>query len=460
MALAGAHGADGRRAASRTRPTTSPPPWSRTEVDGERLTHQEIASFFILLLVAGNETTRNAISHGILALSEHPDQRAALDGRPVADPHRGRGDRPLGQPGHLDAPHRHPGRRARTASGSRPATSSCCSTARPTATRRSSPTRTSSTSAATPTRTSASAATGPHFCLGAHLARREIAVTFQALFDRLPDLEVAGEPDRLRSSLRQRHQAAAGPADGRPVSRIEVDRDRCVGSGSLRGARAGGLRGRRRRGARTSSRSEPGEDDLRRRPRRRRRRARRGRSRWTTEAGTAAAPRGVARRHGDHRPGRPGGEPLRDPRRRPGARDRRLRAARRHRRLHPHRGRSRRRARPGLGSTLVRAALDDVRGRGGVGGAAVPVRARLDRPAPGLRRPRGPLAAGDRSARSTNTSWAIRTRRSPLLEYGDYECPYCGAAAPVLRQVVEESDGRVRLVFRELPARRACTRSR
>ena len=42
---------------------------------------------------------------------------------------------------------------------------------------------------------------GPHFCLGAHLARREIAVTFRALFDRLPDLEVTGEPDRLRSSF-------------------------------------------------------------------------------------------------------------------------------------------------------------------------------------------------------------------------------------------------------------------
>ena len=42
---------------------------------------------------------------------------------------------------------------------------------------------------------------GPHFCLGAHLARREIAVTFRALFDQLPDLEVAGEPDRLRSSF-------------------------------------------------------------------------------------------------------------------------------------------------------------------------------------------------------------------------------------------------------------------
>jgi protein-disulfide isomerase len=38
-----------------------------------------------------------------------------------------------------------------------------------------------------------------------------------------------------------------------------------------------------------------------------------------------------------------------------------------------------------------------------------------------------------------------------LLEYGDYECPYCGAAAPVLRRVVEESEGQVRLVFRNFP---------
>ncbi|MCW2778096.1 MAG: cyp, partial [Frankiales bacterium] len=53
-----------------------------TNVDGEKLTFQEIASFFILLCVAGNETTRNAISHGVLALHEHPEQRA----RWVADP--------------------------------------------------------------------------------------------------------------------------------------------------------------------------------------------------------------------------------------------------------------------------------------------------------------------------------------------------------------------------------------
>jgi protein-disulfide isomerase len=38
-----------------------------------------------------------------------------------------------------------------------------------------------------------------------------------------------------------------------------------------------------------------------------------------------------------------------------------------------------------------------------------------------------------------------------LVEYGDYECPYCAAAAPVLRQLVDECDGRVRLVFRHFP---------
>ncbi|HET7326152.1 MAG TPA: thioredoxin domain-containing protein [Nocardioidaceae bacterium] len=38
-----------------------------------------------------------------------------------------------------------------------------------------------------------------------------------------------------------------------------------------------------------------------------------------------------------------------------------------------------------------------------------------------------------------------------LLEFGDYECPYCAAAAPVLRRLVEGSDGGVRLVFRNYP---------
>ena len=46
------------------------------EVDGDRLSHADLASFFILLVAAGNETTRNAISWGLKLLTDHPDQRA------------------------------------------------------------------------------------------------------------------------------------------------------------------------------------------------------------------------------------------------------------------------------------------------------------------------------------------------------------------------------------------------
>jgi protein-disulfide isomerase len=38
-----------------------------------------------------------------------------------------------------------------------------------------------------------------------------------------------------------------------------------------------------------------------------------------------------------------------------------------------------------------------------------------------------------------------------IVEYGDFECPYCASAAPVLHRLVAESDGGVRLVFRHHP---------
>lgn len=47
------------------------------EVDGEGLTPAEMAFFFVLLVVAGNETTHNAISQALLALTQHPEQMAA-----------------------------------------------------------------------------------------------------------------------------------------------------------------------------------------------------------------------------------------------------------------------------------------------------------------------------------------------------------------------------------------------
>jgi len=42
---------------------------------------------------------------------------------------------------------------------------------------------------------------GPHFCLGAHLARREITLMMTELLTRLPGLELAGEPEQLRSNF-------------------------------------------------------------------------------------------------------------------------------------------------------------------------------------------------------------------------------------------------------------------
>ena len=57
----------------------------QAEVDGERLTDDDIVSFFGLLIVAGNDTTRQSTSHGMKALTDFPDQRAwlveDLDGR-------------------------------------------------------------------------------------------------------------------------------------------------------------------------------------------------------------------------------------------------------------------------------------------------------------------------------------------------------------------------------------------
>jgi cytochrome P450 len=171
-----------------------------TEVDGEKLSHQEIASFFILLLVAGNETTRNAISQGVLALSEHPEQRA----RWLADPS-------------ID----------RTAVEEIVRWTSPITWMRRTATRDgelnglafsagdkfllfyAAANRDPEVFAdphvfdltRDPNPHVGFGAHGPHFCLGAHLARREIAVTFRGLLEKLPDLEVAGEPDRLRNSF-------------------------------------------------------------------------------------------------------------------------------------------------------------------------------------------------------------------------------------------------------------------
>jgi cytochrome P450 len=51
---------------------------AQAEVDGEKLTDHEIGAFFVLLTIAGNDTTRQSLAHGVRALTTHPEQRAWL----------------------------------------------------------------------------------------------------------------------------------------------------------------------------------------------------------------------------------------------------------------------------------------------------------------------------------------------------------------------------------------------
>ena len=173
-----------------------------SNIDGESLSPAEVASFFILLVIAGNDTTRNAISHGLLAFAEHPDQRALWQADPIRRiPYRRRGDRALGVTHHLDAAHRGPAHHTRAARIWSRVTSSSCSTTRPTATRRPSRIPTRFDVRRSPNPHVGFGAAGPHYCLGAHLARQEIAVLFRQLFERLPDIAVSAEPDHLRSTF-------------------------------------------------------------------------------------------------------------------------------------------------------------------------------------------------------------------------------------------------------------------
>jgi len=57
-----------------------------SEIDGERLEEFDLLMFCMTLLVAGNETTRNLLAHGALALATHPDQRTLLAGDPSLMP--------------------------------------------------------------------------------------------------------------------------------------------------------------------------------------------------------------------------------------------------------------------------------------------------------------------------------------------------------------------------------------
>jgi methyl-branched lipid omega-hydroxylase len=176
---------------------------AEVDEDGEkhRLTAGELGSFFLLLVVAGNETTRNAISHGLLALTQNPEQRRiwmndfervsptaveeivrwatpVIHFRRTATEDTVVGNQPIKAGEKLVMFYNSANRDERAFDD---------------------PFRFDVTR--TPNEHVGFGAGGPHFCLGANLARREIKVMFEELFRRLPDIEVSGEPAMLQSAF-------------------------------------------------------------------------------------------------------------------------------------------------------------------------------------------------------------------------------------------------------------------
>ena len=190
--------ADGRRASPCDDLTTS---LVEAEVDGEKLSSSEIASFFMLLAIAGNETTRNAISHGVLALTRYPDERekwwSDFDGlthsaveevvrwaSPVVYMRRR-----VTEDTELNG--------VRMTAGDKVSMWYC--SANRDGAKFDDPYTFDVTRDPNPH--VGFGGGGTHFCLGANLARREIAVAFEELHRRIPDIVATEEPARLLSAF-------------------------------------------------------------------------------------------------------------------------------------------------------------------------------------------------------------------------------------------------------------------
>ena len=166
-----------------------------------KLTTSELGSFFLLLVAAGNETTRNAISHGMLALTQHPDQRELWTADPDAVSNTAveeivRWASPV-------IHFRRTATRDAVVGGQEIKAGEKAVMFYNSANRdeRAFPDPYKFDVLRTPNEHAGFGAGGPHFCLGANLARREIKLMFEELFRRLPDIEITGEPDYLQSAF-------------------------------------------------------------------------------------------------------------------------------------------------------------------------------------------------------------------------------------------------------------------
>jgi cholest-4-en-3-one 26-monooxygenase len=170
------------------------------EVEGEKLDQMEIDLFFLLLIVAGNETTRNLMSGAMAAFFEHPDQWSRLQAdrsllpsaveemlrfvtpvmhfRRTATQDTRLGDHQVQEGDKVVFWHISANRDEAVFDDV-----DAFDVGRD------------------PNPHIAFGGGGPHFCLGANLARMEITVMFDRLLDRLPDIHQDGEVQRLRSNF-------------------------------------------------------------------------------------------------------------------------------------------------------------------------------------------------------------------------------------------------------------------
>ena len=170
------------------------------ELDGSRLSEQEFGTMFILLTTAGNETTRHTISLGLADLLTHPEELARL----VADPSLATtaADELLRRAHPVHHFRRTATRdvemHGRTIRRGDKVTIWYAG-ANYDETKFSDPYRLDVGRA--PNRHMTFGLGGPHFCLGAHLAKLEIKVWLEEMTPYLPRLELAAEPVRLRSNF-------------------------------------------------------------------------------------------------------------------------------------------------------------------------------------------------------------------------------------------------------------------
>jgi methyl-branched lipid omega-hydroxylase len=169
-------------------------------VDGESLTNEELGPFFILLAVAGNDTTRTATSLGMHFLGEHPDQRRVWqDDLPLVTPTAVEEivryaspvtfmRRTVTQPATIGGRSFDEGDKVVLFYGAANRDPAVFEDPDTFDVRRD------------PNPHVGFGGPGPHFCLGAHLARRELSIVFRQLLTRLPDIEPSGPPDFLEAA--------------------------------------------------------------------------------------------------------------------------------------------------------------------------------------------------------------------------------------------------------------------